>query len=97
MKLAVRYAREHRKFLEQANPSLLQQLQSAGQLTSYLKEVGEQAEAMFETLEAQMVHAPDMPKEPRARIARLEQVPVVANELVMNDLILQPRPETQDA
>jgi hypothetical protein len=86
------YAKRHREFLSQTNPKMLEKLRASGELLSYLKGIGEQAEEMYETLSAQMQTSKNLPTEYWARVKALEAIPVTVDEIVMSELILQPIP-----
>jgi hypothetical protein len=87
------YARAHHRFLKEANPKFLRQLQESGMLEEHLREIGESAEAMYETLTTQMSNDPNLPTDFMERVKALEAIPVTVDELVMHEFILQPIPE----
>jgi len=80
----------HKEFLAKNHPQMMVELRKTGELQRYLTEIGEQAMAMYETIAGQMEHNPNLPQEYGARVAELEQIPIVATEIVLHDLIYQP-------
>ena len=87
-----RFALEHKRFLEEHNPSVLRGQSDAD---SYLSSVGQQAADMLEHLMIQAQHDPEVRKlqgPERARELRSRQLE--AEELIRHDLIFQPLPES---
>lgn len=80
----------HKEFLTKNHPQMMMELRKTGELQSYLTSIGEQAMAMYESLSEQMEHHPSLPKEYGARVAQLEQIPLIVEEMVLHDLIYQP-------
>ena len=90
--LAERFAAEHRRFLEEHNPSVLR---GQSDPTSYLSSVGRSAAVTLEHLMSQHLRDPELQKLPapqRARLLRNHQQ--AAEELIRHDLIFQPLPES---
>ena len=86
------YARLHLKFLRDSNPSLLKQLQVSGRLQRHLLDVGQQADEMYQSILAQGATDPSLPKDYLERVKRLESLPLIADETVLNDVVYQPLP-----
>ena len=90
---AERYAQEHRKFLEENNPTVLEGLRQSGELDSYLFVVGDQANEMFMTLMKQ-----DASSIVFQNLSHIERVQALharqceAEEIVRHDVIFQPLP-----
>lgn len=84
------FAKLHKEFPTRNHPQMVMELRKSGELQRYLTEQGEQAMAMYESLAEQMEHRPDLPTEYWARVAELEQIPLVVAEMVLHDLIYQP-------
>lgn len=82
------YARAHRKFLEESKPELYRSLKASGELEEHVRTRGEEAAAMAEDLQAQMSAQSGPPGESfPERVARFEQIPLIANEMVMTELV----------
>jgi hypothetical protein len=89
------YAEEHRKFLEENNPSVLRGQKDP---SSYLSLVGEQAEEMFEHLMIQYRNQPKVRDLPHLeKVRELQAFRHQADEMVRHDLIYQPLPESSTA
>ena len=92
--LAKQYAEEHRKFLRENQPRLLQSLSQSGNLKNHLHSVGEQASEMHLHLMAQHNNHKDMQKLPfQKRLESLQSHLLSVQEMVRHDLIHQPEPE----
>jgi hypothetical protein len=87
------YAEEHRKFLEENNPSVLRGQKDPN---SYLSLVGEQAEDMFGHLMMQRMHQVRNLSH-LEKVRELEAFRHQADEMVRYDLIYQPLPESSTA
>ena len=88
---ALRYAAEHKWFLQENNPSVL-----SGQSdpTSYLYSVGSQAARRLEHLMALYSNSPEVQKLPHlARVRALQNRQFEVEEVIRHDLIYQPLPE----
>ncbi len=88
---AEEYADQHRKFLEENNPSVLHGLKDPN---SYLSSVGQTAAERLEHIMSLHLRDPDLQKlsaPQRARELRSRQLE--ADEMVRHDLIYQPLPE----
>ena len=90
MPTAAAFQRLHKEFLAKNHPQMMVELRKTGELKRYLTEIGEQAMAMYESIAEKMEHSPHLPTEYGARVAELEQIPLIATEMVLNDLIYQP-------
>lgn len=86
------YAKMHRQFLEKHHPKTFKQLKDNGQLVEHLKRVGQWALELYETIEAQMANDKNLPKDYLERVAALERIPHVAEEIVLNDVVYNPTP-----
>ena len=90
--LAERFAAEHKRFLEENNPSVLRGLSDP---TSYLSSVGQTAADMLEHLMVQAVHDPEVRKLSGPEWAReLRSRQLEAEEVIRHDVIFQPLPES---
>ena len=88
---AQHYARLHKQFLEENNPSVLK---GQPDRNSYLSSVGQQAEEMFEHLMTQYGHQPEVQKLPyHQKVQELQSHRHQADEVVRNNLIYQPLPQ----
>lgn len=90
------YAQAHKKFLEQHNPALLK---SQPDPQAYCSQVGREAAQAHSQLSDQMQAAinsryKDQPEAMQAKLKELEAIPATVDEIVMNDLILQPSTTT---
>jgi hypothetical protein len=87
------YAEEHRRFLEENNPSVLRGQKDQN---SYLSSVGELAEQMFEHLMIQRRR--QVQNLPHLEMVReLQAFRHQADEMVRHDLIYQPLPDSSTA
>lgn len=86
------YANLHRKFLETSHPETLKRLKESGDLGAYLRRVGKAAEDRYEDITTQMATAKDLPKDYLERVKALEQIPFVAEEIVMDEVVNNPTP-----
>jgi hypothetical protein len=91
------YARMHRQFLQNSNPQMLSSLQKSGELPAYLERIGQSAEQMYDTLEAQMMTAKDLPKDYQAKVQALEAIPLTVDEIVRSEIVNQPLPQQMQA
>lgn len=91
--MAQGYARMHREYLKASNPRLLATLQTSGELTAHLEKVGQDAAQMYDTLHAQMMHDPKLPKDYHARVKALEAIPATVDEIVKHEIVYQPQPK----
>ena len=90
--MAERFAAEHKRFLEENNPSVLRGLSDP---TSYLSSVGQTAADMLEHLMVQAVHDPEVRKLSGPEWAReLRSRQLEAEEVIRHDVIFQPLPES---
>jgi Transposon-encoded protein TnpV len=82
------YAEQHRRFLEEKNPSVQRGQRDQN---SYLSSVGQQAEEMFLHLMMQRANQPEVKKLPHLeKVRELEAFRHEAHEMVRHDLIYQP-------
>lgn len=88
MRSSAEFAEEHRRSLEQNQPTMLAELQKSGEITSYLQEIGREAKAMYDRLYESRATTPGWTPDQAERMAM---------EVVMHDLILVPDPETAAA
>ena len=88
--MAHRFA-EHKRFLEDNNPSVLRGQKDPN---SYLSSVGEQASQMFRDLMMKFRNSPEANNLPHLELVKeLQNRRESALEIVRHDLILQPVPE----
>lgn len=86
------YARLHRRHLEQHAPHVLAEQRRQGTLSNYLSSVGHQAASRFEALLSQKNNHPEVQDLPyQQRVERLQSHPQEANEVVMDEIVHQPR------
>lgn len=86
---AQKWAEAHKRYFQENKPQMLAQMQKEGTLEEHLTGIGEQAEEMETYLFLQMTR--DLPENYLERVSKLEQTNLQVSELVMDDLILQPR------
>ena len=84
------YSQRREQFLRDAHPQALLKLKASGQLTEHLDQIGEEAAEAYETLEGQLRTNPDAPKEMAERLAYFQQIPLIAEETVLNDVVFAP-------
>lgn len=96
MPSATVYARMHQQYLKGSNPSMLDALQKSGQQADYLRTVGEQAMDLYDTLIAQIVNNPNLPTDPQERLNAVQSAPLVAEEIVLAEIVYAPRPNADD-
>ena len=88
MAAAQAYANLHRQYLKANHPELFRKMQSAGTLDQHVQSVGKAASDQLDLVEKQL--AQRAPTDPANRQDHLDSIPIVADELVRNDLIYQP-------
>jgi hypothetical protein len=92
--LETKFAEEHRRFLSENRPDVLQKLRQCGQLTSYLSSVGQQAAEMYSDIMAKYRHSKEVQKLPHLEQVRaLQSRQPEAEEIVRHDIIFQPLAE----
>lgn len=91
------YAQMKRKSLQRNRPDLLREFRQAGDLQSYLKEIGEQASAMEDNLFHQLEKKNPLPKDYLERVKELGRRQRQVLEIVMHDLIHEPDLMTANA
>ena len=77
---------------ERVYPEILKQLEDSGQLAEHLERVGQQALELYETIEAQMMTDKRLPQDYLERVAALESIPHIAEEIVLGDVVHNPTP-----
>jgi ATP-dependent Zn protease len=88
---ARRYRREHREFLATNRPDVYAALLRSGRLDSYLNSVGETASERLEHVMSQHLADKELQKLPHLeRVRQLQNRHQEAEEIIRNDLILQP-------
>jgi hypothetical protein len=88
------FAQEHKRFLEQNNPSVLRRLSDPH---SYLSSAGRQAGQMFDHMMAHHLRDKGLQKLPAPqRAMALQNRQSEVEELIRHDLIFQPKPEGHD-
>jgi hypothetical protein len=93
--LAERYAEEHRRFLDENNPSVLR---GQSDLHSYLSSVGEAAAERLEHQMAKFANSPEVQKLPHLeRVRALQNHRQSVEEQIMHDLILPARAGLREA
>lgn len=85
------YAKSHERYLRENKPEMLRQMEQDGSLKEYLTGIGEQAAEMHDFLMSQRMKDPSFPTEYLARVEALAAADHQMDELVAEDLILQPR------
>lgn len=85
---ALQYARARETFLREAFPAFVAKMEKAKTLKAYLKEQGETAAEMAESLQGQMMTQPDPPNETfPERLQRFNQIPLVVDEIVKSEIL----------
>lgn len=84
------YSQRREQFLRDAHPQALLKLKAKGLLAEHLEQIGEEAAEAYETLEGQLRTNPDAPKEMAERLAYFQQIPLIADEIVLNDVVFAP-------
>ena len=93
-----RYGQLHRDQLQLSKPETYRDFQQAGELEEHLHAIDQQAEKMKALVMRQLEKSqPYNPKEWGSREAWMGGLDRIAEELVLNDLVLVPDQETQDA
>ena len=88
---AERYAQEHKRFLEENRPDVLEQLRQSGDLNSYLSSVGEQARDRYAAALAQYNNSKEAQSLPwMERVRELQNRLQEVEEFIRHDLIYQP-------
>jgi hypothetical protein len=91
---ARQFQEEHRKFLEENRPDVLNDLRQSGSLDSYLSSVGETANERLDHVMSQHLRDPEVQRLPFLEKAQeLRSRQLEAEEVIRFDLILQPAPE----
>src|SRR5580704_1110318 len=91
---AVNYARLHRQFLQANCPDLIRVLAREGKLDQYLESVGNQAAERYLALIGSMANSQAVQSLPHEeKVEALQNHPLSADEIVMNEIVNQPRHE----
>jgi hypothetical protein len=91
---AVNYARLHRQFLQANCPDLIRVLAREGKLDQYLQSVGNQAAERYLALIGSMANSQAVQSLPlEEKVKALQNHPLSADEIVMNEIVNQPRHE----
>lgn len=92
------YRQQHQESLKQNQPQVYHQLEQKGQLNEYLNGVAEGAKQFHRQLLEQLKEKqPFNPVEYQDRASWERHLHQVAQEIVLNDRILVPDPETEQA
>ncbi len=91
------YAQMRQRSLQRNRPDLYREFQRAGNLQSYLKEIGEQASEMEDLLFLQLEQKKPLPEDYLERVKELGRRQRQVLEVVMNDLIHEPDAMTAKA
>lgn len=84
------YSRRREQFLRDAHPQALLKLKASGRLSEHLEQVGEEAAEAHETFEGQLRTNPQAPKEMAERLVYFQQIPLIAEETVLQDVVFVP-------
>ncbi len=90
MDLTDRFASLHKRFLIESYPSVYAAMERNGMLPAHLEETGRQGQAMFEAVSERLRKNAAGAATEAERQALLEQIPLVAEEMVIQDLITAP-------
>lgn len=85
------FGKARERFLMEAFPEVYKKMKADGSLEAHLKDVGEEAQTLFNSTVAQIRSKAHKDNLPFLELAKtLQQAPVIASELVMHDVILTP-------
>jgi Transposon-encoded protein TnpV len=88
---AQEFEEEHRQFLQENAPHVLEGLRRSGTLDSYLASIGETASERLEHVMSQHLADKELQKLPHLeRVRELQNRHQEAEEIIRHDLILQP-------
>jgi phage tail tape-measure protein len=91
---AAEFAKEHRRYLQENLPEVLEEKRRDGTLHSYLSSVGKTAQEMYEHLLAAGNNRPQVQNLPyHQKVSALQNHQQSALEQVQHDLIFSPAPE----
>jgi|HubBroStandDraft_6_1064221.scaffolds.fasta_scaffold298401_2 hypothetical protein len=91
---AVNYARLHLQFIQASCPDLVRVLAREGKLDQYLESVGNQAAERYLALIGSMANSQAVQSlPPKEKVKALQNHPLSADEIVMNEIVNQPRHE----
>jgi hypothetical protein len=85
--LASNFAGARKRFLSISHPAAYAALVKAGQLESHLMRIGAEAADHYLTLEDQLKQQASQIAEDRERQAYLSQIPHMAREMVMSEIV----------
>ena len=91
------WGQQYQANLQRSRPDVYQELQQSGRLEEHLQQVDQQASEMFNGLMKKLQDQNPYPQKYARRAARIAQDERVAREMVLNDLVLVPDKETQEA
>ncbi|MGD9868091.1 MAG: hypothetical protein AB7U38_08870, partial [Hyphomicrobiales bacterium] len=63
------------------------ELERSGELLEHCRRRGQEAVDHSDSLEAQMMTSPNLPKDYMARVRELESIPLIVEEIVLHELI----------
>jgi hypothetical protein len=93
---AQQFAAEHRRYLQENLPHVLDQFRNEGDLNSYLSSVGQSASDQYFHLLAEMDNAPEVQNLPfHERVVTLQNNQQSAEEIVRDKIIFQPRADSE--
>lgn len=81
------YAAARETFLRESHPKVHDRMKAMGRLKAHCREIGEEAAEMWQSIEGQMRTNPQAPEETKARMAYFQSIPLVADELVMAEVV----------
>jgi len=89
---ALEYARAHQRYLLDNKPDMLKELEQTGEVNTYLASIGQQASDLYQSILSQLQTSPELQNLPyHEKVARLQGLPHVADEVVRDEIIYQPR------
>ena len=90
------FAAEHRRYLQENLPHVLEEMRRDGSLHSYLSSVGKSAEEMYEHLLAKSTNRPEIQNLPfHQRVSASQNLQQSAEEIVRDNIIFQPRADSE--
>ncbi len=78
--------------LEKNHKETYRALQASGELVAHVKMVGKAAMDHYRIIEAQMSAAKNLPEDYQERVDHLESIPLVAEEIVLAEVVFNPAP-----
>jgi hypothetical protein len=89
---ASHYAQLHRRYLQRNRRKFYDALVRDGELNDHLRSVGQRAAEMYEAIIGQMANSSRIQNLPyEEKVKELQALPLIADELVMDDVVYQPR------